>query len=80
MFFLGSILCCDFGFNLKKTPALTLPQAQKLVAATFRLNSLTLKGAIKIIKYHTHRNHNAYIAHRKKAVAKAKSLNIKLSL
>jgi len=67
-------------FILKKTPALTLPQAQRLVAATFPLNSLTLKGTIKIIKYHTRRNYVAYISHRKKTVAKAKALKRKLSL
>jgi hypothetical protein len=39
-----------------------------------------LKGALKIVKYHTRRNHEAYISHRKKAVAKAKALKIKLSL
>ena len=80
MFFLGSILCCDFEYNLKKTPALTLPQAQRLIAATFPLRSLTSEGAIEMIKYYTHRNHVAYISHRKKAVAKAKALNMKLSL
>jgi hypothetical protein len=79
-FFLGYILCCDFESNLKKTPALTLPQAQRLIAATFPLNSLTLNGAIEIVKYHTQRNYVAYISHRKKAVAKAKVLNMKLSL
>jgi len=77
---LDFILCCGFESNLKKTPALTLPQAQKLIAATFSLNSLTLKGAIEIIKYHTRHNHIAYISHRKKAVAKAKALKINVSL
>jgi len=69
-----------FESSFKKTPALTLPQAQRLIAATFPLRSLTLEGAIEMIKYHTHRNHVAYISHRKKAVAKTKALNIKLSL
>jgi hypothetical protein len=39
-----------------------------------------LEGAIKMVKYHTLRNYVAYISHRKKAVAKAKVLNMKLSL
>jgi hypothetical protein len=39
-----------------------------------------LKGAIKIIQYHTRHNYVAYTSHRKKAVAKAKLLKIKLSL
>jgi len=39
-----------------------------------------LKGAIKIIKYHTRHNHVAYISHRKKAVAKAKALKLDVSL
>jgi len=77
---LGCILCCDFESNLKKTPALTLPQAQRLIAATFPLRSLTLEGTIEMVKYYTQRNHVAYISHRKKGVAKAKALNMKLSL
>jgi len=80
MFFSDSILCCDFESNLKKTPALTLPQAQRLIAATFRLRSLTLEGTIEMLKYYTRRNHIAYISHRKKGVAKAKTLNMNLSL
>jgi len=39
-----------------------------------------LKGAIKIVDYHTRRNYVAYISHRKKAVDRAKALKIKLSL
>jgi len=39
-----------------------------------------LKGAIEIVKYHTLRNHIAYISHRKKAVARAKALKINVSL
>jgi hypothetical protein len=39
-----------------------------------------LEGAIQIVKYHTFRNYVAYISHRKKAVAKAKLLNVKMTL
>jgi hypothetical protein len=73
-------LCCDYGFALKKTPALTLPQAQRLIAAALPLRSLTLKGAIERVRYHTLRNYVAYTSHRKKAVAKAKLLNMKMTL
>jgi len=39
-----------------------------------------VKGAIEIVKYHTLRNHVAYISHRKKAIDKATSLKIKMTL
>jgi len=39
-----------------------------------------VKGAIEIVHYHTLRNHAAYLSHRKKAIAKAKSLKIKMPL
>ena len=77
---LGCILCYDFESDLKKTPALTLPQAQRLIAVTFSLRSLTLEGTIEMVKYNTRRNHVAYVSHRKKAVAKAKALKLDVSL
>ena len=80
MSFLDYTLCFDCAFSLKKTPALTLPQAQRLIAATFPLRSLTVEGTIQIVKYHTLRNYIAYTSHRKKAVAKVKSLFMKMTL
>ena len=74
------IFYCDCEFSSKKTPALTLPQAQRLIAAALPLRSLTLEGAIQMVRYHTLRNYVAYVSHRKKAIAKAKSLKIKMSL
>jgi hypothetical protein len=74
------IFCCDYEFSSKKTPALTLPQAQRLIAAALPLRSLTLEGAIEMVKYYTLRNYVAYVSHRKKAVAKAKLFNMKMTL
>ena len=38
------------------------------------------RGAIRIVRYHTRRNHVAYVLHRKKAIAKAKLLKRKMTL
>ena len=54
-----------------------MPQAQRLVAAALPLRTLTVEGAIEIVKYHMLRNYVAYVSHRKKAIAKAQSLKIK---
>jgi hypothetical protein len=50
--FLGLHFILPIRIQFKKTPALTLPQTQRLIVATFLLNSVTLKGAIETIKYH----------------------------
>jgi len=42
--------------------------------------SLNINEAIEILRYHTHRNHVAYKAHRKKNVRKAESWGIEVSL
>jgi hypothetical protein len=39
-----------------------------------------LEGAIEMVKYYTLRNYVAYVSHRKKAVAKAKLFNTKMTL
>ena len=78
--FLGLHFMLRLQIRFKKKPALTLPQAQRLIAATFHLRSLTSEGAIEIVRYHTLRNYVAYISHKKKTVAKAKSLNMKMTL
>jgi hypothetical protein len=71
--FIFSFAC---GSGLKKTPALTLPQAHRLVVAVLPLRSLTLQGAIEIVSYHTHRNDIAYKSHRKKRLAMAQIIKI----
>ena len=75
--FLGLHFLLRIRIKFKKNPALTLPQAQRLVAAALPLRTLTVKGAIEIVKYHMLRNYVAYVSHRKKAIAKAQSLKIK---
>ena len=52
----------------KKAPALTLPQAKRLVAALFN-EKKTLGRTRTILAYHTRRNHIAYRSHRRKKMA-----------
>jgi SRSO17 transposase len=77
--FLGLHFLFCLLLRFKKTPALTLPQARRLVAAVLPLHSLNLKGAIEIVKYHTHRNFVAHRSHRKKKLAKLRSPKTKVS-
>ena len=80
MYFWDYIFFFNCESNLKKTPALTLPQAQRLMAAALPLRTLTAKGALAIVRYHTWRNHLAYVSHRKKTIAKANILKGKMTL
>jgi len=52
---------------------LTLPQARRLIATILELRTLSLSKALEIVKYHTQRNHIAYVSHRKKQLAKLNS-------
>ena len=77
-------LALNFLFQLrlkfKKTPALTLPQAQRLVMVVLLLVSLNKKQALEIIRYHTRRNYAACKSHRKKCLLEMKILYTKMSL
>jgi len=53
--------------RLKKTPALTLPQARLLLAAVLPCRTLT--PALALVRYHTRRNYIAYRSHRKARLA-----------
>ena len=48
----------------KKSPTLTLPQAQLLVAAVLEEGRVTTSRALQIVEYYTKRNHVAWKAHR----------------
>jgi hypothetical protein len=61
--------CSGCGLGLKKTPALTLPQARILVAAVLPRRTLTIQQALELIRYHTRRNDVAYRSHRKRILA-----------
>ena len=80
MFFLLSTSFFNYALNLKKTPALTLPQAQRLVMVVLPLASLNIKQALEIIHYHTQRNYVAYKSHRKKRLLQLELFSVNVSL
>ena len=57
-----------------------MPQARRLVAAMLPYHSIERLYALEIVKYHTDRNYIAQKSHRKKAMAEANLLKIKVSL
>lgn len=54
--------------------------AKKLVQTVLPIHSLTHRGALVIVKYQLKRNNTARQSHRKKQIAIAQDLNIKVSL
>jgi hypothetical protein len=54
--------------NVKKAPALTVPQARSLLAVTLREAVLNLDRALEIVRYHQMRNDAAYRSHRKRTL------------
>jgi hypothetical protein len=59
---------------------LTLPQIKKMLQTVLPLRSLTIEGAMSILKYTINRNHNAYLSHRKKRIQEAQGLGCEVSL
>ncbi len=72
--------CSVYASGLKKTPALTLLQARKLVVTVLPLRSLNVQDALAILRYYNIRNHIAYKSHRKKRMASALAKKIKVPL
>jgi hypothetical protein len=62
--------------RLKKTPALTLPQAHRLMSVVLPHRFLKPKKVMGIVRCHTRRNDVAYKSHRKKRAAKNQVLKI----
>jgi len=77
-------LALNFLFQLrlkfKKTPALTLPQAQRLVMVVLPPASLNMKKALRIIQYRTIRNYLACKSHREKRLLQLELLFVSVSL
>jgi len=63
--FWPSYSCFDCETGLKKTPLLTLPQAQLMVAAVLEEGRITKKRVLEIVRYYTLRNYVAYKVRRK---------------
>ncbi|WP_300465401.1 hypothetical protein [Desulfobacula sp.] len=53
---------------------------KKLIQVVLSIRSITRKGALEIVKYHFKRNQIAYQSHRKRKIAFAKELGVKVSL
>jgi hypothetical protein len=51
---------------------LTLPQARLLIERTFPDPKRQLSYMLLVIEYHTRRNHQAYISHRKRRLTELK--------
>jgi len=49
----------------RKSVAVVLAMAKKLVQAVLPIHSITRKGVLDIVKYHLKRNYIAYQSHKK---------------
>jgi hypothetical protein len=65
----------------KKTPALTLPQARRLMAASFPEPKRDSSNLLIVLDYRTRRNYQAYKSHRKLRMQELKKWkSLKMSL
>ena len=62
----------------KKSPALTLAQAQRLLATILEQGKMTPEKALAILAYRQKRNHEAYRAHRKTTLRRLEREKIQL--
>ena len=79
--FLAQLFLVRLQTKLKKTPALTLPQARLLIERSFPQPKIEPAYVLLLLDYHTHRNYQAYVSHRKrrmKELKKWKSLKTSL--
>lgn len=63
--FLAQLFLLQLRDGFKKSPTLTLPQAQLLVAAVLEEGRITKSRALQIVQYYTKRNYVAWKAHGK---------------
>jgi hypothetical protein len=72
---------CGWGRNIKKAPALTLPQARALLVWSLPQPKRAKKCVLGYVRYHQRRKHQAYLSHRKrrlKELAQWKDLQLSL--
>ncbi|MFT5728441.1 MAG: hypothetical protein ACI8PB_002595 [Desulforhopalus sp.] len=78
--FLGLHFLLRLRSDNKKSPPLTLPQAQRLIAAVLPLASLSIRVALEIVRHHRKRNFVAYQCHKKRNLKKVEVLLANVSL
>jgi hypothetical protein len=57
---------CACGCDIKKAPALTLPQARALLEWSLPHPKSKLAYVLEFVRYHQARNRQAYLSHRKR--------------
>ena len=72
----GTAICClcslltfllpSWGWTLKKTPILTMPQAKRLISASLAAGQNKVLKALEKLEYYIKRNYIAYKSHAKK--------------
>ena len=68
--FIAQLFLIRIRHKLKKTPALSLPQATLLMKSVLPMKPFDVARVIKVVQYYQMRNYGAYKAHRKKKLKK----------
>src|SRR2546422_9126380 len=79
--FWRSCFWCGCGCSIKKTPALTLPQARQLIEWSLPDPKREEAYVLECVQYHQKRNYQAYQSHRKRRLKELKKWKtLKMSL